>query len=384
MTKAALLKLTSAPARFLGVLITVTAWASVAVNPLALGQTKSSWQDKWDKTLADAKKEGTVVVLGPPGELVRTAITEGFKKAFPTINIEFSGGRSAEQAIKLKAERDGGIYSADVFLGGPTTANFQLKPMGALLPVRSALILPEVIEPKIWLDNRLEFSDKEGLYNLVFVGQISAPLIYDSRQVKREEIDKVYDLLDPKLKGKIVINDPMVAGAGVPVFRFIWEVLGHDKAIDYYKRLRAQAGAVDRDQRRQIEWIAQGKYAVLVAPSDGVMAQLLQRGIKFDVLEEFKDHGTYIGASFGTLSLLDKAPHPNAAAIFTNWILTKDAQTVWSKAMNHVSRRLDVGTDHLMSYVVPKPGKKYWRGHTEKAQTRSADEEKILKELFAR
>jgi iron(III) transport system substrate-binding protein len=356
-------------------------FANVSV---AFSQTKPAWQERWDKILAAAKKEGTVVVLGPPGDLIRNAMIDGFKKAYPGINIEYSGGRSGEQAVKLGTERDGGIYSADVFLGGPTTANFQLKPMKALDPVRPALILPEVADTKYWRDNKHEFSDSDGLYDLVFVGQASSPIIYDSRQVKREEVEKVNDLLNPKFKGKIVVNDPMVSGAAVPVFRFIWEMLGPQKASEYYKKLRENAAVVDRDQRRQIEWVAQGKYAILVAPSDGVMAQLLQRGVKFDVLEDFKDIGTYIGASFGTAMLINKAPHPNAATVFLNWLLTKDAQTLWSKAMNHVSRRLDVPTDHLFTYMVPKPGVKYWAGYSEKAQTRTPEEEKILKELFGR
>jgi len=357
--------------------------ASLSLQP-AFSQTKPAWQERWEKVLTEAKKEGTVVVLGPPGDLIRSAMTDGFKKAFPNINLEYSGGRSGEQAVKLGAERDGGIYSTDVFLGGPTTANFQLKPMKVLEPVKPALILPQVTDLKNWRDNRLDFSDTDGLYDLVFVGQVSSPLIYDPRQVKREEIDELYELLNPKFKGKIVINDPLVAGSAVPVFRFIWEVLGPQKATDYYRKLREQAAVVDRDQRRQIEWIAQGKYAILLAPSDGVMSQLLQRGLKFEVLADFKDYGTYIGASFGTLMLINKAPHPNAATVFINWLLTKDGQLAWSKAMNHVSRRLDVPTDHLFSYTIPKPGMKYWIGYSEKAQTRTPEEEKILKELFAR
>jgi iron(III) transport system substrate-binding protein len=347
-------------------------------------QAKPAWQEKWEKVLAAAKKEGTVVVLGPPGDLIRNAMVDGFKKAFPGIEVEYSGGRSGEQAVKLGTERDGGLFTADVFLGGPTTANFQLKPMKALDPVKPALILPEVTDLKYWRDNRHDFSDSDGLYDLVFVGQVSSPLIYDPRQVKREEIDELYELLSPKLKGKVVINDPLVSGAAVPVFRFIWEVLGPQKAADFYQKLRAQAAVVDRDQRRQIEWIAQGKYAVLLAPSDGVMAQLLQRGVKFEVLDDFKDYGTYIGASFGTLMLINKGPHPNAATVFINWLLTREGQIAWSKAMNHVSRRVDVPTDHLYSYSIPKPGMKYWIGYSEKAQTRSAEEEKILKELFGR
>src|SRR5262249_26696326 len=108
--------------------------ASLAYTSFAFAQTKPAWQERWDKVLAAAKKEGTVVVLGPPGDVIRNAMIDGFKKAYPGISIEYSGGRSGEQAVKLGTERDGGIYSADVFLGGPTTANFQLKPMKALDP----------------------------------------------------------------------------------------------------------------------------------------------------------------------------------------------------------------------------------------------------------
>lgn len=347
-------------------------------------QPKPSWQEKWDRVVAEGKKEGKVVVFGPPGELIRTAMVEGFRKAFPGISLEYSGGRSGEQAVKLKAERDAGLFSADVFVGGPTTANFQLKPIGALDPIKPALIHPEVTDLKNWRGNRLEFSDKDGIYILVFVGQTSPPLIYDPKQVKEDEIDEVYELLSPKWKGKIVINDPLVAGTSVPLFRHLWITLGSDKARDFYRKLREQAGAVDRDQRRQIEWVAQGKHAILVGPSLGVLAQLVERGLKVGILQNWKDIGTHLGASFGTVVLMNKPPHPNAAVIFLNWLLMKEAQLAWSKAMDHVSLRLDVPTDHLPPYSVPKPGVKYWRSFSEEAQTRTPEEESILKELFQR
>jgi ABC-type Fe3+ transport system substrate-binding protein len=347
-------------------------------------QPKPEWQEKWDKALAGAKKEGKVVVYGPPGELIRNALTEGFGKAFPGISLEYSGGRSGAQAVQMKAERDGGLYTVDVFVGGPTTANFQLKPMGALDPIKPALILPQVTEVKNWRGNRLEFADKEETFDLVFVSQSSPPLIYNTKQAKEDEVDEVNDLLNPKWKAKIVINDPLVSGSAVPVFRHLWVSLGPEKAKDYYRKLREHAGAVDRDQRRQIEWVAQGKYAVLLAPSLGVLAQLTERGIKVGVLEAWKDIGTYVGASFGTVMLINKAPHPNAASVFVNWLLTKDGQLAWSKAMDHVSLRTDVPTDHLPRYTVPKPGVKYWRGFSEEAQTRVPEEEKLLKELFQR
>jgi ABC-type Fe3+ transport system substrate-binding protein len=350
----------------------------------AVAQAKPDWKAKWEKVLAGAKKEGKVIVLGPPGDLIREGMTQGFKKAFPEINIEYTGGRSGEQATKLKAERDGGIYGVDVFLAGTSTANLQLKPIGAQDPIEPVLILPEVTELKYWRNNALEFSDKEGKYNLVFVNNAKPPVIYNPNQVKPEEIDELYELLSPKWKGKIVLNDPLPTGAGNVQFRWIWQVLGPEKGTDYYRKIRAQAAVVDRDQRRQIEWVAQGKYPILLAHSDGVLAQLLESGLKVGVLPEFKDYGTYITASFGSANLINKGRHPNAAQVFMNWVLTKDGQTAWSKAMDHVSRRVDVSTAHLPPYVIPKPGVKYWISHHEKEVRRSPEEEKILKELFGR
>lgn len=364
---------------FVSVALLCPAW-----HGSALAQARPDGKARWEKVLAGAKKEGKVIVLGPPGDLIREAMTQGFKKAFPDINIEYSGGRSGEQATKLKAERDGGIYGVDVFLAGTTTANMQLKPIGAQDPIEPALILPEVTELKYWRNNTLEFSDREGKYNLVFVNNVKPPVIYNPTLVKPEEIDELYELLQPKWKGKIVLNDPLPSGAGNVQFRFIWQVLGPEKGSDYYRKIRAQAAVVDRDQRRQIEWVAQGKYPLLLAHSDGVLAQLLQSGLKVGVLPEFKDYGTYITASFGSASLINRAPHPNAAQLFMNWVLTKDGQTAWSKAMDHASRRVDVSTQHLPSYVIPKAGVKYWISHHEKEVTRSPEEEKILKELFGR
>jgi len=348
-------------------------------------QTMPDWKQRWEKVLSEARREGTVVVLGPPGELIREAMTRGFSKAFPDITIEYSGSRSAEQATKLKAERDGGIYSADVFLGGTTTVLTQLKPINALDPIRPGLILPEVTDLKYWKSNGVEFADVDGLYDLVFVNKVLALLMYNSSQVSPGEVSDLYSLLDPKWKGKIVLNDPLPSGAGNVAFRWIWQVLGPEKATEYYRKIRAQAGVVDRDQRRQIEWVARGKYAILLGVSDGVLEQLAQRGLKnFGLIPDFKDYGGAVTASFGSLGLINRAPHPNAAIVLLNWVLTRDGQTAWSRAMGHPSRRVDVPTDHLPPHSIPKPSGRYWLSHHEKQVTRSAEEVKILQELFGR
>lgn len=357
-------------------------------------QAPVDWKKTWDAVLREAKNEGKVVVYGPPGEVVRKAIVEGFSRAYPFITIEYSGARGSEHVAKLRAERDAGIYSVDVFNGSNLVANFNLRPIGALDPIRPALILPEVADLKHWRDGRLEFSDSAGLHHLVFTSTIFPILMYNLQQVKPEEIDEPHELLDPKWKGRIVINDPLLPSAAYAIFQWVWRALGPNKSTDYYRKIRGQAGAVDRDYRRQIEWVVQGKYAMLLGPSS-LMYQLAKRGLSFGVIPEFKDLGAYVSDSFGGLSLMNRAPHPNAAKVFINWLLDKEGQTAWSTAMAQVSRRADVPADHVPSYMVPKPGARYWvsnykagdrywLSYAESTSKRTEDEEKVLKELFGR
>ena len=366
---------------FVTVLILLTLFITNA--QLALAQGDSAWQKKWDTAVAQAKKEGKVVVLGPPGDGIRDAITQGFTKAFPEVTIEFSGGRGGEMATKIKAERDAGLYSVDIVINGVSTADAYFKPMKALDPIEPALILPEVTDPKYWRDNRLEFSDRSTHLDLIFSTQTNVPVIFNPAQVKAEEVDELYKLLDPKWKGKVAVQDPIPSGTGNGVFRWLWHVLGPEKAMDFYRKIRAQAGAVDRDQRRQIEWVAQGKFPLNFGPGT-VMYQLEQRGLKFGVVSEFKDYGSYLTPGFGSAMLINQAPHPNASKVFLNWLLRKDGQTAFSKGMGYVSRRVDVPTDHVPSYWVPKPGVKYWPGYYEEDAKMSPEQEKFLKTLFGR
>lgn len=342
------------------------------------------WRARWDGLVAKAKSEGTVVVFGPPGDEVGQALTRGFERAFPGVRLEYFGASGGEVGAKIRAEREGNVYSVDAVLSGSTTSNVLLKPIGALDPVKPVLLLPEVIDVKNWSDRRLEFADNEGMYDFVFVSNVQTPIAYNLEQARPEEIDELHELLDSKWKGKIVINDPLPPGPGNSVFRLIWNELGREKATDFYRRIRAHAAIVDRDARRQLEWVAQGKYPIQLGANSSIAQVLLKRGLKFGVLSEFADIGGQVTSSFGTAMLINKAPHPNAAVVFINWVLSREGQTAWSTSMVDASRRLDVSTNHLPSFRVPKPGTKYWVSYTEKETIRSAEEEKILKELFGR
>jgi iron(III) transport system substrate-binding protein len=357
--------------------------AAPAAPSASQAAPKPDWQVEWERSVAAARQEGKVSVYGPPGDLVRRAMGEAWRQAFPDITLEWSGGRGSEQATKLEAERRAGIYAADVVIAGTTTANSQVKPLGAGQPIRPALLLPEVTDTRNWLGNKLEFSDRDE-QNLVFVTIPNALALYNLQQVRPDEIDELHDLLDPKWRGRIVINDPVPAGSGNVNFRWFWHVLGPEKGEEFIRAVRGQAAAVDRDQRRQVEWAARGRYPIILSPSDGVAAQLLEQGLQFGIVREFKEYGAIATASLGSLMLLNPPPHPNAARVFANWLLTKEGQTAYSVGMEQPSRRLDVPTDHLEKDLLLKPDGKYWPSYHEDNVAMPPGLGELLREVYGR
>jgi iron(III) transport system substrate-binding protein len=352
--------------------------------PAPPAPAQPAWQAEWERVLAAARQEGKVVVNGPPGDLIRRAMVDGFQKAYPGITLEWSGGTTPEQATKLEAERRAGVHSLDVLVGGTNVLLVQVKPTGALAPLKPALILPEVTDTANWLDEKLDFADSEGELDLVFAVNAQGVAAHNPSLVRADEIDELPKLLDPKWKGKLVISDPVVGGSGQALFRWLWLALGPEKAAEYIAALRAQAGAVDRDRRRMVEWVARGRYSVLVNPDNSVLQQMMMEGLPVEPLPYFKDYGTYVSPAFGSIGLIDRAPNPNAAKVFVNWILSREGQTALSKAANITSRRLDVPRDHLPPGQAPQPGVRYTYNYYE-AQTQVPPElDALFKEVFGR
>ena len=81
----------------------------VMLFALAMRAECQEWKTKWDKTLADAKKEGKVAVAGPPGTAYRD-VMRGFEKKYPEISLEYQGFTPANFTARFSKERQAGQY----------------------------------------------------------------------------------------------------------------------------------------------------------------------------------------------------------------------------------------------------------------------------------
>ena len=103
---------------------------------------------------------------------------------------------------------------------------------------------------------------------------------------------------------------------------------------------------LSRDQRQLGDSLSKGKVALTIGLTYYSLAPFIKAGLPIQSLPEVKE-GTYTSCGSGALSIVKASPHPNATKVFVNWLLSKEGQEIYGKAMGQATRRLDVETKWL-------------------------------------
>jgi len=343
-----------------------------------VGSVPMAAADEWDNVLAAAKKEGSVAVIGPIGGDRSDVLREPFEKKYG-IKVEYWGDRGAGIGPRLTAERNAGKFLWDVVVTGTTTGLVVLLPGKMLDPMEPALLLPDVKDPKHWRGGVLEFYDA-GKRGLVMTPSQRGILYVNPNVVKPDSITSYKDLLNPKYKGKIVADDPRKAGPGQASFTFFY--LHPDLGPKFLRELAKQEPMFLRDYNQEMDGIAKSKFLVLIGVSDVIAEERIRSGVPIVILDprKLKEHSDVSPAS-GSLGMLNRAPHPNAAKVYINWLLSKEGQTAFARETGYISARLDVPTDHS-PWRVPIPGA--IKTYDQKSLDVKEDLMAIIKEAYGR
>src|SRR5262245_2082785 len=180
------------------------------------GSYSASFAAEWDSTLVAAKKEGKVSVITDVTATLRDALTLDFQKKYG-IPVELFGSSGREVAPRVAAERKAGQFLWDIYIHGSTTALEAMIPMRAFDPLEPALSLADVKDPKTWRGGAIEFLDP-GKMVMVMTPFHRGTIFYNTKLVDAKEFTSHKDLLNPKWKGKLVMDDPRRAGPGVATF----------------------------------------------------------------------------------------------------------------------------------------------------------------------
>jgi iron(III) transport system substrate-binding protein len=323
---------------------------------------KPAWQVIWEKTVAAAKKEGKLNFY--VGRYGTEPLLNEFRKEFPEIQLITVNGTGNSLGTRIIAEIRAGKFVADLFSGGANT-NYEVLYQGkALDSIKSALILPEVLDESKWYEGRHRYTDPEQRHIFVYIANPSSSgFYYNTNLVSSKEFKSYWDLVAPKWKGKYVSQDPTSTGLGGGLqFMYYHPELGPE----FIKRLFGDIQpTLGRDRRQITDWLAQGKFALCVGCRDANRAK--NQGLPVDELDnvDWKE-GLELTTGGGSMSLIKGGPNPNAAKVFINWFLTRRGQIAMQKyndlygedAPN--SRRIDIPKDMLVPTNRMIPGKKYF------------------------
>jgi iron(III) transport system substrate-binding protein len=306
-----------------------------------LVSAQSAWQNEWEKTLAAAKKEGTVVVGIPASSELRTGIGAKFKEKFG-IPVELLSARGPENVTRIVTEHNAGMHYFDILVAGGATP-LAMVSAGAADDFQSYMILPEVKDAKnwwgghIWEDN---VSAKKHIY--AFLCYTSETWWYNTSQAEPSEIRSFDDLLNPKWKGRIGFLDPRNPGSGQNTWSFLWKVKGED----FLTKLAQQELVINQNLRQLADGLAKGKLAFTLGLSHYSYEPFIKAGLPVKPAPKIKE-GAHANNGSGVATVVKNPPHPNAAKVFVNWLLSKEGQELYGKAMTQGSRRLDVSTEWL-------------------------------------
>jgi ABC-type Fe3+ transport system substrate-binding protein len=118
-----------------------------------------------------------------------------------------------------------------------------------------------------------------------------------------------------------------------------------------------------RDGRLATDWLAGGKFALCFFCNDTDAAK--RQGLPVDSFRDVLKEGAGLYQQAGSITLGNRAPHPNAAKVFINWFLSPEGQYAFQKVSFKSqssapdSLRIDIPKDHVLPDDRREEGVKY-------------------------
>ena len=269
-----------------------------------------------------AKKEGkllwyTALTLADAGML-----TQHFEQKYPFIKTETLRLGTDQLLTKIQTEARAGAFRADV-IEIPGILGHVLKQDGLL----EKYVSPE---SKAYPSS---MKDVDGTWTSFFIN--THVTVYNTRLVKKQEVPKTYeDFINPRWKGKIAVRDNDFDNFGMML-----KVMGREKGLNFMRRLAAQGVDLRSSFTTAVQGISAGEIPIGM-------------NLYGTHTEEFKKKHApvewapmeFVLASIEPLGVAARAPNPNAARLFVDFLLSKEAQTLM-RDRSRIPSRPDVPPD---------------------------------------
>ena len=260
-----------------------------------------------DARLAEAaRKEGSLVLYTSLAPSESRPVAEAFEKKYG-VKVDLWRALSEKVVQRVVTEAQARRYSVDVVeTNGPEMEMIAREKLFAVSDSPFAADLPaEAIPPhREWMPDRM---------NYFVVG-------YNTAKVKRGEIPKTYEgFLDPRWKGRLGLEATDTEWMATLV-----KTWGEEKGMDFFRRLAAMKPDVRKGHVLLAELVAAGEVPVGLTMYNANIESLKRRGAPIDYVPVQP-----VAARPQGIGVAKNAPHPNAARLFADFVLSPEGQRLF-------------------------------------------------------
>jgi iron(III) transport system substrate-binding protein len=269
---------------------------------------------------AAAKREGVVVWYTSFDAKTLPGVVTRFEQTHPGIKLQTLQITSNLIPARIITEQRGHQYNADV-CNGDIVPMSQLAAGGALQPYKPA-------EPGKFVKGAV---DPSGMWTSLY--DDTTVLAWNPKKLQEHGLKpptSLADLTKPEWAGKIGIDST--------AYNWYQGLTETDpKAQEFLKKLVANKPFLTQGHTNTVTQLEAGEFDV-TPTAYGYMADLEHRnGRPVDFLNP---NPLFVG--LGPVGLVANAPHPNAARVFLDWLLSRDGQQTIIDVSGRPSARTDV------------------------------------------
>jgi iron(III) transport system substrate-binding protein len=254
-----------------------------------------------------AKKEGKLVFYTSVETEFARSLSAAFEAKYPFIKTDIFRSTHEKILSRMNVERKTGTYTADTVSVGEFET-YHMQKMGFITPYQSpfAAAYPEGFkEPAgYWTD----------LYDNLIV------TAYNTKRVKRDELPKRYeDLLHPRWKGRMALEQNEDRW-----FANMLYLMGEQRGMEFMQALAKQEIAIRSGRSLATQLLGAGEYDLQIVAYWYRPHLMKKQGAPVDWI-------AFEPAIVAThpISVVDRAPHPNAAKLFIDFAISDEGQRIF-------------------------------------------------------
>jgi iron(III) transport system substrate-binding protein len=270
--------------------------------------------------LEKAKEEGKLVAYLAMNAADAVTVQTTFEKKYPQIKVDLVRAGAPAMLQRTLTEYRGGKIFADVILGFGFI-HYELSQHKLLAKYESS-------ERQSY---SAQFKDKEGLWTNVF--PIVHTIAYHTKMTPPAELPTRYtDLLLPKWKSKFGMNANNIMFLAAMTSHF-----GKAEGMDFLQKLAAQSPQVRGGGTLLVTLVAAGEFPIGFSINENNVETFKQKGAPIDWLRLADPlYGELV-----PIGVMASAPHPSAARLFVDYVLSKEGQELF-RNLGKVPARGDV------------------------------------------